>query len=415
MNGRLERSHISGLVSWLNRRPPADKVIYKKSFLRIFPSLTIITLILSISGFLGYYFFVSFFLLDLFITFYHLKKTSAVHEELSGRYGFLSSFGNLLLLLDNESFESKEINRMKDSIGIEGSSAVGALKELGNIIMAFDSRLNILAGFLLNGLLLWDLQCIHRLESWKMNYSPHFPGWLEMLGKTDAFITLGNYAYNNPEYIYPGLSEKDKLFYASQLGHQLIDKGKRICNDFEITGRGKICIITGANMAGKSTFLRTVAINYILAMTGAPVCAREMSFSPVRLFTSMRTTDSLASNESYFYAELKRLRILKRKISAEEDLFFILDEILKGTNSEDKSQGSRLFIDMVIKLGGMGMIATHDTSLGDLGKEYPDKIINKCIEVEIDGEKIIFDYKLRDGVASKKNAVILMRQMGILG
>ena len=167
-------------------------------------------------------------------------------------------------------------------------------------------------------------------------------------------------------------------------------------------------------MAGKSTFLRTVAVNMILAMVGAPVCAVEMKFLPTRLFTSMRTTDSLTSNESYFYAELKRLRQLQQMVLTGENILFILDEILKGTNSEDKSLGSRLFLNKIISLGGTGLIATHDTTLGRLEEEYPEVIINKCIEVEIDGEIIHFDYKLRDGIASKKNAVLLMKQMGII-
>jgi DNA mismatch repair ATPase MutS len=152
-------------------------------------------------------------------------------------------------------------------------------------------------------------------------------------------------------------------------------------------------------------------VNYILAMAGATVCAKEFSFTPVELFTSMRTTDSLSSGESYFYAELKRLKLLEEKLSSGGNVFFILDEILKGTNSDDKSQGSKLFINRVISLGGTGLIATHDTSLGKMETEHLGIIINKCIEVDIDGENISFDYKLRDGIASKKNAVLLMRQM----
>jgi len=149
-------------------------------------------------------------------------------------------------------------------------------------------------------------------------------------------------------------------------------------------------------------------------MTGAPVCAEELRFIPLKLFTSMRTTDSLSTNESYFYAELKRLGLLKLKIQEEEPMFFLLDEILKGTNSEDKSQGSKIFIDKLIGIGGTGLIATHDLSLGKLEENYPGRIINKCIEVEIDGEKINFNYILRDGIARNRNAVLLMRQMGIL-
>ena len=167
-------------------------------------------------------------------------------------------------------------------------------------------------------------------------------------------------------------------------------------------------------MSGKSTFLRTIAVNYILGMTGAPVCATEMVFTPLKLFTSMRTTDSLSDNESYFYAELRRLKVLKSEIERGEPVLFILDEILKGTNSADKSLGSKLFMKRIVELGGTGLIATHDTSLGEMEKEYPGVVINKCFEIEIEGETIRFDYKLQNGITHKMNAAILMKQMGIL-
>ncbi len=167
-------------------------------------------------------------------------------------------------------------------------------------------------------------------------------------------------------------------------------------------------------MAGKSTFLRTIAVNYILGMAGAPVCAYEMQFIPRKLFTSMRTTDSLSNNESYFYAELKRLKALKSGIEDGEDILFILDEILKGTNSADKSLGSKLFFKRLVELGATGLIATHDTSLGEMENEHPGLIINRCFEIEIEGETIRFDYKLQNGITHKMNAALLMKQMGIL-
>jgi DNA mismatch repair ATPase MutS len=167
-------------------------------------------------------------------------------------------------------------------------------------------------------------------------------------------------------------------------------------------------------MAGKSTFQRTVAVNYILGMAGAPVCADKMEFTPLQLFTSMRTTDSLSHNESYFYAELKRLKVLKSRIEDGEKILFILDEILKGTNSADKSLGSRLFLQKLVRLGGTGLIATHDISLGELENDYPGVIINKCFEIEIEGETIKFDYKLQEGITHKMNAAFLMKQMGII-
>jgi DNA mismatch repair ATPase MutS len=252
-----------------------------------------------------------------------------------------------------------------------------------------------------------------RLEEWKYEYREMFPLWLEMIGKVDAYISLGNYAFNNPDFVYPVISDNN-VFSAKMVGHPLIDENKRVCNDFSQKSRGAICIVSGANMAGKSTFLRTIAVNYILGMTGAPVCATEMNFIPMNLFTSMRTVDSLSSNESYFYAELKRLKTLKTKIEKQEQVFFILDEILKGTNSADKSLGSKLFMKKLIVLRATGLIATHDISLGDLENEYPESVFNMCFEVEIDGEQIRFDYKLNKGITLKMNAALLMKQMGIL-
>ncbi len=415
MNKSLEQEHISGLTAWLSEESVLNSSVFRKTIIWVLPSLTLISLILTAAGLLHYSLFISLFLLNAFIILFNLKRSSAIHEDLTGRFRFLSSFGKLLELIENESFDSALINRMKTSIKGGNKSAVSSLKELSRIIRAFDSRLNVIVGFVFNGLLLWDLHCIRRLEKWKWVNSVQFPLWLEMLGAVDAFISLGNYDYNNPAFVFPSLSEDGIPFNARQMGHQLIDQANRVCNDFNLPAMGKICIITGANMAGKSTFLRSVAVNYILAMAGAPVCASEFSFTPVRLFTSMRTTDSLSSNESYFYAELKRLKSLEEKLASGRNLFFILDEILKGTNSDDKSQGSKLFINRVISLGGTGLIATHDTSLGAMEKEHPGVITNKCIEVDIDGENISFDYKLRDGIAGKRNAVLLMRQMGILG
>jgi len=415
MNRTLDESQISGLTAWLSKEDLINTSAYRKVIMWLLPVFNLLSLGIVIAGVISYSVFIVFFLLSLFTVIINLKKTSAIHAELTGRFRFIDSLGKLLGLIDSESFDSSLINIMKTGIIGRDRSAVKAAGELGRIINSFDSRLNVIVGFVLNGLLLWDLHCVRRLEKWKMIYREQFPLWLKMIGQTDAFISLGNYTFNNREFAFPDIStDGTAVFNAVQLGHPLIHGKGRVCNDFILDEKGKICVITGANMAGKSTFLRSVAVNYVLAMTGAPVCAEKLVFTPLKLFTSMRTTDSLSSNESYFYAELKRLRILKQKLQEGENLFFLLDEILKGTNSEDKSQGSKIFIDKLINLGGTGMIATHDLSLGELEEIYPGRIMNKCIEVDIDGEKINFDYILRDGIAKNRNAVLLMRQMGIL-
>jgi hypothetical protein len=410
----LEKNEIKTLLDWLNEKDDSAATALKKYLLYILPGAALISLALLIAGILSYSIFIFIFLVNLLYIFSGVRNTNRIHNALSRKYYYLSSMNRLLRSFDNESFDSELLKEVKLNLSGKATSASVSVKKLGRLIQAFDSRLNLVVSIALNGLLLWDYHNIRKLGEWKSKYGRHFRVWLEMLGQVDAYISLGNYACNNSLYVFPSLSDGTSLFSASKIGHPLIKSSERISNDFEIVSNGSICIITGANMAGKSTFLRTMAVNYILAMAGAPVCAGELKFRPVKLFTSMRTTDSLSNHESYFYAELKRLRLLKTQVENVEPVFFILDEILKGTNSADKTLGSKLFIKKLIESGGTGLVATHDISLGELEAEYPGKIFNKCFEVEIDGEDIRFDYILRDGVTHKMNAALLMKQMGIL-
>jgi hypothetical protein len=410
----LEKSEISGLLKWLEEKTVIYSSSFNKFLIFFLPALAFGSLLFVATGLVPYPVFVFIFLINLLYVATGLKRINRIHNALTRKYNFLSSMNGLLLVFEDESFDSTVLNDIKLNISGPGASAADSVRKLGRLIQAFDSRNNMLIGFVLNGLFLWDYRSIYRLEKWKSENKTRFPVWLQMVGQVDAYISLGNYAFNNPDFAYPVESDNFIVFSAKNLGHQLIDNSKRVCNNFTLGEKGTVCIISGANMAGKSTFLRTVAVNFILGMTGAPVCATEMSFIPGKLFTSMRTLDSLSENESYFYAELKRLSNLKFMVEEGEPVFFILDEILKGTNSTDKSTGSKLFLQRIVESGGTGLIATHDTSLGKLESDFPGMIINKCFEIEIDGENIKFDYKLRDGITQKMNAVFLMKQMGIL-
>jgi hypothetical protein len=414
MKTTLNRQSIAGLFSWLEENEVVKSSLLTRIIMYLLPVITILSLILVVAGVLNYLIFTSFFIVNLLIISLRIKTTNRIHNSLSKRYTYLISFNKLLEVFEKESFTSAMLNNVKSGISGRGISAVVAIKKLNRYIQAFDSRINMVVGFFLNGLFMWDLHCIYKLEKWKSDYKDHLPNWLAMIGQVDAFISFGNYAWNNPQFTYPDISDSGRIFSAENLGHQLINPSKRVSNDFAIDRRGTVCIISGANMAGKSTFLRTVAVNYILAMAGAPVCADKMTFIPMKLFTSMRTTDSLSNNESYFYAELKRLKKLKIEIEEEIPVLFILDEILKGTNSSDKSQGSKLFLMKLIGMGATGLIATHDTSLGEMENGFPGIVRNKCFEIEIDGESIKFDYKIQDGITKKMNAAFLMKQMGIL-
>jgi len=337
------------------------------------------------------------------------------HSLVSRRFEVLKTYSRIFNLIENENFGSSYLDNLQSLLRNGSSLAGNELKVLANIIKAFDTRLNMLAGVLMNALLLWDIHCMIKLEKWRNRNKKLIPVWFEVIGEFDALNSLAGFAFNNPDFPFPKVSDKlEPVMKLVGAGHPLIEYENRVTNSFEIAKQGNLTIITGANMAGKSTFLRTVGVNYLLALTGAPVCAEKAVFSVMGLFSSMRTTDSLRKNESYFYAELKRLKELKDRLINGEKLLFILDEILKGTNSEDKHKGSVKFLKKLIGLNSTGLIATHDKALGAIENEFPEQIINKCFEITIDGKKINFDYKLCDGITQKMNAELLMEQMGIL-
>jgi ABC-type multidrug transport system fused ATPase/permease subunit len=402
------------LMEWIEQPPFFRNRLVASGVLMLFPLITIAALILVAFSVTGISFFIFMYIVNLFVLSLFIKRTNRLHGLLSGHHRQLSSLGMLVEQIGKLKAESVFITDIKERLAGNNMGASESVTSLSRVIKAFDVRLNMVAGVLLNGLLLWDYIQIMRLERWRDEVRTNMADWFRAVSETDAIISLANYAHNNPEYAYPQFSEGEAVINAAKLGHPLIDHRKRVVNDFIISEEGEIFIVTGANMSGKSTFLRTVAVNMVLAMTGAPVCATRFTFTPLNIFSSMRTSDSLAENESYFYAELKRLRYLKERIESGERVIFLLDEILKGTNSKDKSEGSWSFIEKIISLGGTGVIATHDTSLGNLSSAYPEKIRNRCFEIEIQGDDILFDYLLRDGVTTRMNAGILMRQQGII-
>jgi DNA mismatch repair ATPase MutS len=225
--------------------------------------------------------------------------------------------------------------------------------------------------------------------------------------------SIAGFKFNHPGYVFPEFSDETAID-AKELGHPLIPEKERVNNAFDISGEKKIVIITGANMAGKSTFLRTVGVNLVLAGAGSVVCAGEFVCKPKRIMTSMRAFDSLYKHESYFFSELKRLKYIVDELNRGEDVFFILDEILKGTNSHDKTKGSIALTGRLLSLSATGIIATHDLELGKLSDKHKGEIVNKCFDVEFDNGKLKFDYILRDGITTSHNATYLMKNMGLI-
>jgi len=357
----------------------------------------------------------SLFVLQLIIAGLNLSKTNEEHQQVSQKARMLKKYAVLLSLIEKKEFHSDLLREYQQYLQTEGKKASQAMEELAEIGYRMDQRMNMIMGLVLNGTLMWDLRQVLHLERWRSKYKHFLPAWFEQVAQWDALNSLGRFAYNHPEYIYPRLMEGEFSLKAREMGHPLLNPEVRVDNDITFEKPGEFIITTGANMAGKSTFLRTVGVNLVLGMLGLPVCARHYDFVPIELMSSVRITDSITENESFFYAELKRLKsIIDRLKEGNKPIFIIIDEMLRGTNSKDKTKGSKGFIEQLIHLRGVGLVATHDLALGKLAEEYPGFAFNKRFEVSISADKLSFDYKFQDGISQNLNATFLMEQMGII-
>jgi DNA mismatch repair ATPase MutS len=260
---------------------------------------------------------------------------------------------------------------------------------------------------------LWDTRKALQIEQWKQENGNDLIDWIKILGELDAYCCLGVFSFNHPDYPFPAFSDNYFIFKGRALGHPLKNRNLFVRNDIDIDKHPFFMIITGANMAGKSTYLRTIGVNFVLACIGAPVCAESLTLYPARLVSSLRTSDSLLENESYFFAELKRLKMIIDRLQTGEQLFILLDEILKGTNSMDKQKGSLALVQQLVRLQSCGIIATHDLLLGNLAGEFPGNIKNYRFEADIVADELSFSYRLQPGVAQNMNACFLMQKMGI--
>ena len=342
-----------------------------------------------------------------------IRKITRIQESYNKTLKMLSTYAHLIELADKQSMKSTLLVSLKQRFESNGKKAPEVLGVLSKELDRLDLRNNLILYALLEGSMFWQLRQMLRIERWKQEYGTHLLQWLEALGKLDALCALGTFAFNHPEYTYPIITDEPFVFQAKDMGHPLMPRQQCVVNDADIPQRPYFLIITGANMAGKSTYLRTIGCNYILACIGAPVCCSSLRIYPAHLMTSLRTSDSLANNESYFFAELKRLQQILERLKKGEEMFIILDEILKGTNSMDKQKGSFSLVKQLLKLKANGIIATHDLLLGELKQHFPNEICNYCFEADIQNDELTFSYKLREGIAQNMNACFLMQKMGI--
>lgn len=342
------------------------------------------------------------------------KRVHALSQSADRMEGVLRSYAALIARVEAETFRSEPLIALRERFApTDTANASQIIRRLSRLIGALDQRYSI-AGLLLNLFLLRDVWIARRVECWMTRHAAQAADWFGTLAEVDALCSLGGFAFNHPDYPYPDLTDTYFCMEGRGLGHPLIPRDRCVRNDVHIVRPPHFVVITGANMAGKSTYLRTVGVNFLLACVGLPVCAERLTVSPAPLFTSLRTADSLAAGESYFFAELKRLKQIIDRLQSGEWLFIILDEILKGTNSEDKRKGSLALMKQLIACGACGIIATHDLQLGALADDFPDVVENGCFEADMTVDTLTFSYRLRPGIARNMNACFLMKRMGII-
>jgi MutS domain V len=349
-----------------------------------------------------------------------LPKVEPIASAVSAREGALAPYRSMLELIARERFEAPHLRRLQQKIGASKESSRTAADEIGRLsaIAGFlDARRNEVFRFFIGPLVLWDLQCVLALERWQARAGRHVRSWLDAIGEFEALASLAAFAHDHREVHWPKLSGAPG-FRAKGLGHPLIDARVRVTNDVRLRGSGTALLVTGSNMSGKSTLLRSMGINAVLAMAGAPVAAEELEMAPVELRTSMWARDSLAKGVSHFYAELEKLKRVVDGIQANRPLFFLLDEILQGTNSRERVIGARSVLRHLLERGAMGAISTHDVGLLDLGPELDERVDKVHFEEQVseseNGKSVMsFDYRLRPGVVRSTNALRLMRRVGI--
>jgi ABC-type multidrug transport system fused ATPase/permease subunit len=339
------------------------------------------------------------------------KKVSRLYRLASRNSKILKAYSDIIREIENESFDNIKLDRLKKALYQKEKKASFYIKRLATLMEWFDIRSGSLHP-LVNNILFWDLHCVYRIEKWKQETASVIHQWFNVIGNFEALSSFANVYFNNPRWILPEIYKEGFRLKAESIGHPLIPQKERVCNDITLKQEGSILIVTGPNMAGKSTFLRTIGVNVVLALAGAPVCADVFEISPLKLFTSMETSDSLDKHLSLFYAELQRLKMILDGISNKEPLFFLIDEMLKGTNALDRQKGSIALIKQLLRRHSNGIVATHDLELTKLEAEE-EKIINYHFDGYIKKEKLLFDYKLKRGICESFNALVLMKKIGI--
>lgn len=339
-------------------------------------------------------------------------KVGLVKEASSAPAHELRMLALLLERLEHEQFQSARLRRLVEELQVEGHAASARIKGLTRLIEMLDSSENMFFRPVA-AMLLWNAQFAMAIEAWRVVCGGHIGKWIEAVGEFEAQCSLSAYAYERPDATFPRLEKEGPLFDADTLRHPLIPAAVAVANDVRLGEKERLWIVSGSNMSGKSTLMRAVGLNAVLAWAGAPVACAKLRISPLRIGASMSTHDSLADNRSRFYAEISRLRDVVELARTGHPTLFLLDELLSGTNSHDRRIGAEAVVRGLVERGAIGLVSTHDLALAEIVSTLDGRAANVHFEDHLEGGEIRFDYRLRQGVVTRSNALELMRAVGL--
>lgn len=403
-----KKENIEELLKWAKSEEKNSFTIKYVSY--IFIAITLILIFLTIIG----RFPVTYLLLDLMINYLVIKlltrKLSSVIDIFINNKREIIKYSNLLGLIQDESFESKKLLELQKDLLGSNINCKAEMKKLRNIVNWLGDSTSNAYYLIINVFLMSDIFILCNLEEWRIKNGYKLEKWLEIMGEIEALVSLSTLAFEHQDWSYAKISGVNEI-EARGLAHPLLGERAKV-NDFNLCGNERVALITGSNMSGKSTFLRTIGFNMILTYLGLPTCSKFFKCGISNIYTCMRTQDNLDENISSFYAEILRIKLVIEAAKSGKKVFFLLDEIFKGTNSQDRHDGARILIEQLVKLQAVGLVSTHDLELCNLEQEK-SWLVNYNFREYYKNNKINFDYILRRGKSETQNAKHLMKLAGI--
>jgi hypothetical protein len=340
------------------------------------------------------------------------KRTDKILNDVEEAARDLGLLAAVLRKLEAERFTSPRLAFLRGQLDIQGWPPSRRISKLNRLVELTDSRDHRIMK-IIGPLLLWDLHLSYAIEDWRRTSGPAMRRWLQAVGEMEALSSLAGYSYEHPHDVFPELIARSPCFEGEALGHPLLPEDRAVPNDVHIGGELRCLIVSGSNMSGKSTLLRTVGVNAVLAQAGAPVRARRLRISPLAAGASIQTQDSLQEGTSRFYAEITRLRLIMEKTAGSIPVLFLIDEMLHGTNSHDRRIGAEAIVHGLIDRGAIGLVTTHDLALTEIANALGQRAANVHFADHMEDGRMCFDFRMRPGVVEKSNAIELMRSVGL--